>query len=143
MSHCSRFSISTEADPLTFVFSSVSLGLRESDSRSPDLSVYCIELEEAFLTATQTYYTAESAKFIAENSVTDYMKKVEARLKEESDRVEVYLHPSTDEKLLKRCDQVLIEGQKSLLHDCFLGLLENEQSDGEWTFSACQSGESH
>ncbi len=111
------------------VDSFVALGLREGDSRNPDLSVYRSELETAFLQSTEIYYTNESARFIAENSVTDYMKKVETRLKEEVDRVEVYLHQTTQDKLLKRCETVLIESQKALLLESFQGLLENEQND--------------
>ncbi|KDN52065.1 Cullin-domain-containing protein [Tilletiaria anomala UBC 951] len=107
----------------------VLLGLRESDSRAVDLSVYDEHLERPFLQAASTYYTNESAAFLAENSVTDYMKKVEARLKEEVQRVEVYLHPSTGDKLLKRCDTVLIEAHKALLHETFQTLLDNEQRE--------------
>lgn len=108
----------------------VSLGLRDSDSRAIDLSVYEEHLEEQFLEATGAYYMHESTSFLAENSVTDYMQKVETRLKEESDRVEVYLHPTTHDKLLRKIDQVLIEEHKTLLRDAFQPLLENDQTQG-------------
>jgi len=57
--------------------------------------VYKKDFEEAFLAATEVYYTAESTQFIAVNSVSDYMKKVELRLQEEEHRIRIYLHQST------------------------------------------------
>ena len=48
-----------------------------------------------FIAATETYYRAESDAFLADNSVTDYLIKAENRLKEEEDRVDMYLHISS------------------------------------------------
>ena len=77
----------------------VSLGLDESDSTKQNLEVYRADFEAIFLQATELYYKAESDAFVAENSVVDYMKKAETRLKEEEDRIELYLHPSTRVKV--------------------------------------------
>lgn len=77
----------------------VSLGLDESDSTKQNLEVYRTDFEAIFLQATELYYKAESDAFVAENSVVDYMKKAETRLKEEEDRIELYLHPSTRVKV--------------------------------------------
>lgn len=49
-----------------------------------------------FLDATRAYYKAESAAYVSNNSVPDYMKRAEARLDEEKKRVSLYLHDSTD-----------------------------------------------
>lgn len=73
----------------------MSLGLDENDSTKQNLDVYRVEFEEPFLVATEIYYKAESEAFVGVNSVIDYMKKAESRLKEEEDRIELYLHVST------------------------------------------------
>lgn len=73
----------------------VSLGLDEQDSNRSNLTVYENSFQTAFLAATETYYSQESSQFLAENTVSEYLKKAEARLKEEEDRVEMYLHSST------------------------------------------------
>lgn len=77
----------------------VSLGLDENDTVRQNLEVYRNSFESPFILNTEQYYKQESNDFVAQNSVTDYMKKVEARLKEEEDRVELYLHSSTRNKV--------------------------------------------
>lgn len=77
----------------------VSLGLDELDSTKQNLEVYRADFEILFLQATELYYKAESDSYVTENSVVDYMKKAETRLKEEEDRIELYLHPSTRPKV--------------------------------------------
>lgn len=77
------------------VESFVALGLDDGDSNRQNLEVYKESFEVPFLQATKVYYQVESQNYLAENPVTDYMKKAEARLKEEEDRVDKYLHAST------------------------------------------------
>jgi cullin 1 len=77
----------------------VSLGLDELDTTKQNLEVYRADFETLFLQATELYYKAESDNYVTENSVVDYMKKAETRLKEEEDRIELYLHPSTRPKV--------------------------------------------
>lgn len=60
----------------SIVESFVSLGLDTTDSTKSNLDVYKQYFEEPFIQATEVYYTTESEKFISENSVPDYMKKV-------------------------------------------------------------------
>ena len=59
------------------------------------LDVYLNSFQIPFLNATKQYYQAESEAFVANNSVSDYMKKAEDRLQDEADRVNLYLHDST------------------------------------------------
>jgi cullin 1 len=88
--------------------------LDDNDSNKLTLDVYQEFFEKPFIEATDSYYRAESDRFIKESSVTDYMKrvsqihdpfwsqelnilrpKVENRLKEEEHRLQMYLHEST------------------------------------------------
>lgn len=73
----------------------VSLGLDEADAQRQNLDTYRKHFQTQFLEATDTYYRAESSAFVGSNSVADYMKKAEARLQEEADRVNLYLHDNT------------------------------------------------
>ncbi|KAN0060623.1 ubiquitin ligase (cullin) of SCF [Thecaphora frezii] len=107
----------------------VSLGLDEADTNRLNLEVYKQEFEKPFLEATELFYKAESDSFVAQNSVTDYMKKAEARLKEEEDRVELYLHNTTKAKLISCCDNTLVRRHATILWDEFQSLLERDQAD--------------
>lgn len=57
--------------------------------------MYKEHFETPFITATEKYYKAESEAFLLQNSVSDYLKKAEERLREEEDRVERYLNSNT------------------------------------------------
>lgn len=71
------------------------LGLDENDPSRETLDIYKKYYEEPFIAATRVYYTNEAERFLAGNSVVEYMRKAEARLKEEEARVEMYLDDST------------------------------------------------
>ncbi len=74
----------------------VALGLDESETGSrSNLDVYKEHFQLPFIQATEAYYRAESDAFLAENSISDYLKKAEARLAQEEARVERYLHSSS------------------------------------------------
>ena len=77
------------------VESLVALGIDEADINRQNLEVYKEAFERPFIAATELYYRTESEAYIADNSVNDYMKKAEQRLKEEEQRVDMYLHPSS------------------------------------------------
>lgn len=118
-----------QAQIKSVVDSFVSLGLDESDSTKPTLDVYRYHFERPFLEATTTYYENESAQFVAENSVVEYMKKAETRLEEEKARVGLYLHPDIMTPLMKACLGVLVTGHSSLLRDEFQVLLDNDRQE--------------
>ena len=111
------------------VSSFVSLGLDEGDSTKTTLDVYRFHFETPFLRATEKFYRNESKQFVAENSVVEYMKKAEARLQEEEERVGVYLHPDIGPQLKKSCNAVLIAEHSAILRDEFQVLLDNDKEE--------------
>lgn len=113
----------------SIVESFVSLGLDENDSQKSTLDVYRFYFEKPFIAATRTYYLNESMQFVAENSVVEYMKKAEARLDEEKERVNLYLHSDIMKRLMDTCNEVLITGHSLLLREEFQVLLDNERTD--------------
>jgi cullin 1 len=70
-------------DPFAFIL--VALGLDSKDTTKSNFSVYREYFETPFIDATEVYYKTESEKFISENSVPDYMKKVKLGLKKALD----------------------------------------------------------
>ena len=86
--------------------------------------MYVTDFEEQLLTTTADFYSRESAKWAEEDSFPDYMVKAEDRIKQEQERVAHYLHSSTEEKLLRVCDQQLLEVPEA-------ALLEKENSGCE------------
>ncbi|KAK9475343.1 Cullin [Dipodascopsis tothii] len=113
----------------SIVQSFVSLGLDEHDSKKVSLAVYKMYFEGPFIAATEVYYKAESKQFVAENSVVEYMKKAEVRLKEEGSRVQMYLHQSTEKTLMRRCEVVLISDHADLLRNEFQALLDTDRQN--------------
>lgn len=118
-----------QAQVKSIVDSFVSLGLDETDSTKSTLDVYRFHFEKPFLDATSRYYENESAQFVAENSVVEYMKKAEIRLQEEKERVGLCLHPDIMNPLMKVCLQVLVTGHSALLRDEFQVCLDNDRQE--------------
>lgn len=89
----------------------VALGMNDDEAvkAGPTLNVYKANFESEFLRETENFYYRESDNFLSNNTVTEYMKRVEQRLSEENKRVETYLHSSTSESLAKACEKVLIQ----------------------------------
>ncbi|KAJ3281904.1 hypothetical protein HK104_011212 [Borealophlyctis nickersoniae] len=109
------------------VKSFVSLGLDENDSTKQTLEVYAQYFQTPFIAATEAFYKAESEQFITQNTITDYMKKAEARLAEEEDRVKLYLHQSTRVPLITKCEQVLIANHTTPMQEAFQTLLNEDK----------------
>lgn len=71
-------------------------------------AVYEEDFERQFLEASSQFYRVESQNFISENSCSDYMKKVEQRIKEEMERVQHYLDAATESKIKEVVERELI-----------------------------------
>jgi len=88
------------------------------------LEVYVVDFEEMLLSSTADFYSRCSAKWAEEDSFPDYMCKAEDRIKQETERVRQYLHSSTEDKLLRVCDEQLLQTPETQL-------LEKENSGCE------------
>lgn len=111
------------------VDSFVSLGLDETDPNKACLDVYREHFEVPFINTTEKFYQKESESFLAEHSVSEYLKKAEERLKEEEDRVERYLNTQTRKALVSKCEHVLIREHAPLMWDSFENLLDFDKDE--------------
>ncbi|XP_062552969.1 cullin-1-like [Armigeres subalbatus] len=106
------------------------MDIREPGSIKRNLSVYEESFERCFLEETEIYYSRESVKFLREYPVTEYIKRVEMRISEEYKRVQLYLHESTQDQLIKTCEKALIHNHMDLLGNEFRNMLAaNKVSD--------------
>ncbi|KAI5092909.1 cullin-3 [Silurus meridionalis] len=71
-------------------------------------SVYEEDFETPFLEISAEFFQMESQKFLAENSASVYIKKVEARINEEIERVIHCLDKTTEEPIVKVVERELI-----------------------------------
>ncbi|KAI8583473.1 hypothetical protein K450DRAFT_223875 [Umbelopsis ramanniana AG] len=113
----------------SIVESFVSLGLDDNDASKLSLDVYKNWFEAPFVEATEVYYKTESEKFISENSIPDYMKKAENRLAEEEARVQMYLHPTTHQPLISKCETVLVRNHAEVIWEEFQNLLNYDKQE--------------
>ncbi|CAI4229085.1 unnamed protein product [Auanema sp. JU1783] len=115
----------SEAD---FIFpSSPSTSAENEEHR---LSVYRTRFESKFLQTTREFYAKEAAEHFQQeqpDQIVDYMKKVENRLIEEEQRCNLYLHQSTQAKLAKCLEEVLIQSRLEAFKYEFPILLQNRR----------------
>ena len=62
--------------------------------------LYEQEFENVLLTETADYYRLESNALITDTSCADYLEHAHKRLQEEYERINSYLSPSTEKKLI-------------------------------------------
>lgn len=71
-------------------------------------TVYEEDFEQPFLEQSADFYTMESQNFLTENSASVYIRKVEARINEETERALHCLDKSTEEPIVKVLEEELI-----------------------------------
>ena len=105
----------------------IEVGLDEKNKKENNLKVYKEYFEKRFLENTREFYSVESLALLDTNSVTEYMKKINNRLNEESRRVISYLHSSTTTDLMTICKNVFIELHVEVFHVEFQVIIYQEQ----------------
>lgn len=97
---------------------------------SKQLELYTNEFETHFLQATKDFYARESSSYIATHGISAFMLKAEIRLEEESVRGKKFVNLSTVPKLIKECENVLIDAHKEKMQEeCEQMLQEDRQTD--------------
>lgn len=72
-------------------------------------TVYEEDFEKPFLSQSAAFYKFESQNFLAENNAGVYIKKVEARITEESSRAALYLDKETEPRIVRVVEEELIK----------------------------------
>mmetsp|Transcript_7768 Transcript_7768/g.13788 ORF Transcript_7768/g.13788 Transcript_7768/m.13788 type:complete len:751 (+) Transcript_7768:81-2333(+) len=96
------------------------------------LNLYNTEFEEAFLPATSDYFVRQSSGWISEDSFPEYLRKAEAALTAEEQRVTNYLHRSTQTKLKHVVIMALLAQPQNQLMEKETGvvyLLDNDKRE--------------
>eukprot|EP00747_Dinoflagellata_sp_TGD_P103439 gnl/TRDRNA2_/TRDRNA2_168962_c0_seq1.p1 gnl/TRDRNA2_/TRDRNA2_168962_c0~~gnl/TRDRNA2_/TRDRNA2_168962_c0_seq1.p1 ORF type:complete len:753 (-),score=178.87 gnl/TRDRNA2_/TRDRNA2_168962_c0_seq1:182-2440(-) len=97
-----------------------------------NLNVYTTEFEEAFLPASSDYFVRQASGWLSEDSFPEYLRKAEAVLDAENNRVNQYLHRSTQPKLKHVVIQALLAQPQSQLLEKETGvvyLLDNDKRE--------------
>eukprot|EP01125_Pyxidicula_operculata_P003515 TRINITY_DN1448_c0_g1_i1.p1 TRINITY_DN1448_c0_g1~~TRINITY_DN1448_c0_g1_i1.p1 ORF type:complete len:802 (+),score=176.26 TRINITY_DN1448_c0_g1_i1:100-2505(+) len=72
------------------------------------LQMYQTHFEKKFIEETQAFYAQESAKYLQEYQVSDFLKHFESRIEEESQRALTYLDITTRKALIHTVETVAI-----------------------------------
>lgn len=95
-------------------------------------NVYNTEFEESFLPASSDYFIRQASGWLSEDSFPEYLRKAEAALSAEEQRVGNYLHRSTLPKLKHVVIQALLAQPQPQLLEKETGvvyLLDNDKRD--------------
>jgi cullin 3 len=76
---------------------------------SKDKSVYISLFENPFIEQSRSFFAREALELVMTDSCTEFLKKVEKRLKEEKERVEALMDPRTEGLILKVVDDSFIK----------------------------------
>jgi len=85
------------------------------------MEAYEAHFEAHALSNTATFYAQQSAAWVAADTCPEYMAKAEECLRSEKERVDAYMHPSSESKLLREAERELLS-----VHEA--QLLEKEHS---------------
>jgi cullin 3 len=96
-----------------FLIKSVISMLAEANNR--DKNIYVNTFEIPFLEESKIFYTHEAQAWISTDSCSEYLKKVERRLKEEKERVESIMELRTEPLILKIIDECFIKTYSKVL----------------------------
>jgi cullin 1 len=104
-----------------------------SDPNSEPLQAYELDFETPMLNVTAAHYKRQAAVWIEEESCPNYLVLAEGCLDMEKDRVQHYLHPSTEPKLMSKIEhEILAEHETKLLEKEGSGvswLLNNDRKE--------------
>ncbi|KAK7576562.1 hypothetical protein V9T40_012848 [Parthenolecanium corni] len=96
-------------------------------------SVYEEDFEKPFLLQSAEFYKVESQKFLAENSASVYIKKVETRINEEAGRAKHYLDETTEPRIVEVVEQELIKKHMKTVVEMensgVIHMLKNQKTD--------------
>ncbi|KAJ1351524.1 hypothetical protein KIN20_007553 [Parelaphostrongylus tenuis] len=90
------------------------------------LELYKQCFEEEFLACTNVFYAQEGMSLVRTLETTDFLLHVERRIKEENERVDLYLDESTRTPLLTRVEKCLISDHMQEVIDNGLSTLLND-----------------
>uniref|UniRef100_A0A7S4ILC2 Cullin family profile domain-containing protein n=1 Tax=Odontella aurita TaxID=265563 RepID=A0A7S4ILC2_9STRA len=79
------------------------------------LDAYTADLEGPLLDSTREYYAKKRQEWIVSDSTPDYLIKAERALIEEKNRVADYLNPASESKLLRVCEEEILEKVEMVL----------------------------
>lgn len=89
----------------SMVNSYIRLGVIEKNP----IHFYKAEFQDPFIAATKEFYKKESDDFLAQNSVSEYMKKAEVRINQETTIAQQYLYSLIEPELKRAIEESLIE----------------------------------
>lgn len=96
-------------------------------------AVYEEDFERPFLQQSAEFYRMESQKFLAENSASVYIKKVEARINEEAERAKHYLDETTEPRIVEVVEEELIKKHMKTIVEMensgVVHMLRNQRTD--------------
>lgn len=91
------------------------------------LEIYRTDFEPGYCRGVQQYYARESALFIADHGIAEYMKRAEKRIDEEEMRAKKYLDSSSFDKVKVEIDNALVASHKALMQVECEGMLKSER----------------
>lgn len=98
-------------------------------------TVYQEDFEQPFLQESAEFYKMESQRFLEQNSVSAYIKKVEMRINEEAERAKHYLDKNTEWAIVRVVEIELISKHMNTIVEMensgVVHMLKNQKTEGE------------